>query len=297
VRYKKCFKCGRKNASENRKRWNVAKLREYYAEYNCEFLEDVYINMRIKMRFKCHCGKESSATLDCFKISHQCGDCGKKQMVKTKSESGWNIDSIKEYYKSHGCEFLSEEYKTIKSNYPFKCVCGEIAETTGQRFIRGVRCKNCGDKRRKDTNIKKYGHEFCHQSESVRKKMFVNSFLIKEWVSPNGKVFKYQGYENEIIKKLISDGIKEDDIVTENDFGEMGVASDFWYEFENKKRRYFPDIFIKHQNKYIEVKSTYTYDLEPEKVLAKAKCVHDRGYNIEIYVLDGKKEIVRFIEF
>jgi len=41
---------------------------------------------------------------------------------------------------------------------------------------------------------------------------------------------------------------------------------EIWYEFEDKRRRYYPDIYIKSQNKIIEVKSDYTFYKEYDKI-------------------------------
>jgi hypothetical protein len=77
----------------------------------------------------------------------------------------------------------------------------------------------------------------------------------------------------------------------------MKEMPEFWYIMDDgTKHRYFPDIFVKSQNRFIEVKSTYTYRLGPPNVImAKAKCVVDAGYKINVYILDGKKQIVETI--
>ena len=39
-----------------------------------------------------------------------------------------------------------------------------------------------------------------------------------------------------------------------------------WYEMDNIKHRYYPDIFIPCENRIIEVKSTYTLKCELKKI-------------------------------
>lgn len=58
------------------------------------------------------------------------------------------------------------------------------------------------------------------------------------------------------------------------------------YIYNNKTRRYYPDIYIPSQNKIIEVKSDYTYNktLEQNKCKMK-KCVED-GINFEFWICD-----------
>lgn len=149
----------------------------------------------------------------------------------------------------------------------------------------------------KSTNLERYGFENAQHNASVRSKQIKSAFSMKTLTAPNGKIFNYQGYEKYIIEKLISNGISECNILTEEELIDHELMPEFWYEHNGKIHRYYPDMFIVTQNKFIEVKSTYTYELEPEVVIAKAKCVYDRGYNMEIYVLNMKKEIVNLIKF
>ena len=85
--------------------------------------------------------------------------------------------------------------------------------------------------------------------------------------------------------------------MTEEELLDNELMPEFWYQHGGKKHRYYPDMYIVTQNKFIEVKSVYTYELKAEIVMAKARCVHACGYNMEIYVLNGKKEIVNLIKF
>ncbi len=68
----------------------------------------------------------------------------------------------------------------------------------------------------------------------------------------SGKVVYVQGYEPQILKELVYH-FEEDDIIV----GSKNVP-EIWYYMENKKHRYFPDIYIKSINTIIEVKSKWT---------------------------------------
>lgn len=67
-----------------------------------------------------------------------------------------------------------------------------------------------------------------------------------------------------------------------------------WYDANNKKKRYFPDIYIKKENTIIEVKSDYTWRVD------KAKCVsikHEcdkQGIRFCVWVFNKDAELVEW---
>jgi hypothetical protein len=61
-----------------------------------------------------------------------------------------------------------------------------------------------------------------------------------------------------------------------------------------KKNRYFVDCLIKSENKCIEVKSTWT--VKKENVFLKHQSTKDAGYKCEIWVYDGKGNIIEKYE-
>ncbi len=63
---------------------------------------------------------------------------------------------------------------------------------------------------------------------------------------------------------------------------------DFWYEINNKKHKYYPDIPFIRINKIIEVKSDYTFYKELCKNLKKAECVIKQRFDLEFWIYDSK---------
>jgi HNH endonuclease len=60
------------------------------------------------------------------------------------SRTKWTIESVREVYRSYGCELLDTEYKTKKTKYTFKCACGNEHTNTFDDFYNGKRqCKEC----------------------------------------------------------------------------------------------------------------------------------------------------------
>ena len=59
-----------------------------------------------------------------------------------------------------------------------------------------------------------------------------------------------------------------------------------YYSFEDKEHIHFVDIYLKSQNKCIEVKSTWTFEKNKEKVLEKQKAGKSAGFEYEIWIFD-----------
>lgn len=135
--------------------------------------------------------------------------------------------------------------------------------------------------------IEIYGTEHAAQVDEIFKRMQESAFSTKMYKFPSGRIDQIQGYEYLCLDYLIhKEKIPEEDIVT-------GCESmpKIWYTFKNKKCRYYPDIFIPKQNRLVEVKSTYTYQLDKEKNHAKWKKA-SKKYQFEVYIYDGKKQLV-----
>ena len=99
---------------------------------------------------------------------------------------------------------------------------------------------------------------------------------------PIGNVRNIQGYEHYALRDLLKI-YKEDEIITlRKDIPRIP------YIFNSKNKYYFPDIYIPHENKIIEVKSTWTYkrDLDINKL--KSEATINSGYNYETWIYDDK---------
>ena len=101
------------------------------------------------------------------------------------------------------------------------------------------------------------------------------------------KEIKIQGYEHIALNILIKK-YQEDDIVTNK-----SLIPDFWYyDNNNIKRRYFPDIYILSKKLIIEVKSVWTNKMDKNEILLKEKSVTDLGYIFEKMVFDKKGNLI-----
>ena len=133
-----------------------------------------------------------------------------------------------------------------------------------------------------NTSIQKYGVSNPAQSQEIMEKTQKNAKKFKEFTMPSGDVRKVQGYEPFALTDLLKT-YNEDQIKTERK--EVPRVS---YEVDGKRKYHFPDIFIPHENKIVEVKSTWTYKCKEDNIQLKKKACEDKGYLYEIWCYDGK---------
>jgi hypothetical protein len=93
------------------------------------------------------------------------------------------------------------------------------------------------------------------------------------------------------LDKLIkNENIEENDIVT----GCKNVPTIWYKDHCNKNYRHYVDIFIKSQNRCIEVKSTWTAKKKIDNIFLKQKAGKELGYLYEIWIYNNKGEIVEY---
>jgi hypothetical protein len=133
-----------------------------------------------------------------------------------------------------------------------------------------------------EKSLEKYGVSHHSQNSEVAENMLKNSYNIKKYTLPSGKIINYQGYENFAFDELLhNENICEDDIITSRK-----DVPEIWYtDKSDKKRRHYVDIYIKSQNRCIEVKSTWT-NQSKNNVLEKQQTAINLGYKYEIWIFD-----------
>ena len=169
-----------------------------------------------------------------------------------------------------------------------KEVKAKIKETNMER--RGVEHPSYSaevKEKRRQTSMKNHGVSHPFQSPEIFQKAVKSSFKRKEYEFPSGKIVTVQGYEPQALDILIKQEYNEDDIITaQTDVPEI------WYETDDEKtHRYYVDIYIKSENRMIEVKSRYTYDNKKEVNHLKQQASKDAGYKHEIWIMLGNGDI------
>ena len=134
-----------------------------------------------------------------------------------------------------------------------------------------------------DTSILHYGVEYPMQFGEVAEYQLQNAYNLKEFNFPCGNTIQVQGYESILLKNLVKEGYTYEDIIVKRT-----EVPEIWYDKDNNKHRYYCDIYIPKINTIYEVKSTWTYKKDIDKInLTKQACI-DTGYLFELYVYDGK---------
>jgi hypothetical protein len=137
--------------------------------------------------------------------------------------------------------------------------------------------------------LEKYGVENPQQVPEIAEKAAKNSYRRKSYILPSGKELICQGYEPSALDKLMKEeNISEEDIVT----GCKNVPQIWYNDEQNKKHRHYVDIYIPSQNRCIEVKSTWTAEKKKDNIFLKQNAAKELGYNYEIWIFNGKKELV-----
>lgn len=154
----------------------------------------------------------------------------------------------------------------------------------------------------KKTNLEKYGCEHNMQNTTIRSKaiatwvekygvgnplqnanIFEKSqkrmFRRKEYKWKTGEISIVQGNEPIVLTELEEKGYSFSDVRTD-----QKDMPEIWYEFEEKNKRYYSDIYIPKENLLIEVKSEYTIRCDVEKNTAKFDATRQLGYELKIEV-------------
>ena len=138
--------------------------------------------------------------------------------------------------------------------------------------------------------LEKYGVEHMMQLPHIAEKSSKLSYSMKKYKFPSNKIINIQGYENFALDKLLLDKINESDIITSK-----SEVPNIWYEVNDKKHRHFVDIFIKNQNKCIEVKSIWTFEKKKDNVLLKQTKAKELGYLYEIWIFNPNGKLIKVI--
>jgi hypothetical protein len=140
------------------------------------------------------------------------------------------------------------------------------------------------------TCLERYGVTHLSKDSDFLEKLLRNSFSYKSYRLPSGKIISIQGYEPKAMDYLLIN-YDESDLFTKNSDIE-GLVGKFNYIGDDMKdHRYYPDIYIKSENRIIEVKSDFTYDLDIEKNIKKRNSVIERNINFNFLIIYADETI------
>jgi hypothetical protein len=218
-----------------------------------------------KVVFLCFCGNPEPVTLPLTRIKtgSKCYRC----LTQSRKENGMknrnDIDEVRNSLSILGHELL--DYRG-RSEVVYMCSCGNPKPSIGEyRYIKaGMGCEIC----------------------KVR--------ITKKPTLVNGKIHMLMGWEPEAVKfisknvhPILNRCIPESELLFTDDHIQI-----FNYVDENgKQRRYFPDMKIKGEEQFVEVKSTYTFERWAPRNLLKFKAVANSGNHLEVIIFSSPKEV------
>lgn len=222
-------------------------------------------NQRMRVRFRCSCGIEATKKFEMLNLYRlpYCEGCSLKVKEKHKQETNM---------KRYGC-INTGSIQDVKD---------KIKKSFEEHFGGHPKLNKDVQEKWKATCLEKYGGH-PNQNKDVQAKSEASSYHYKTYMMPSGNLVKYQGYEDIAINELVQK-YEEDDI----GIGRSNIPSVDYY-IDEKKHVYFPDLYIKSENKIIEVKSEWTIQLKRGNVEEKALATVKTGYKYEIWVYSDKK--------
>jgi hypothetical protein len=222
-------------------------------------------NQRMRVPFRCSCGINTSKRFEMLNLYRlpYCEECSKVKMI----EKG-KATCMKKYGVDNAGK--NEEIKQ------------KIKDTFTEKY--GIHPKKTQEvqDRWKATCLKVYGGH-PNQNKEVQAKSEASSYKFRDYIMPSGRSVKLQGYEHIALDELVKI-YKEDDII----IGRSNIPTIEYY-IDDTKHVYFPDFFIKSENKIIEIKSEWTIQLKRGNITPKALATIQAGYKYEIWVYNDKK--------
>jgi hypothetical protein len=263
------------------------------------------------MKNKEVCAKVKQTNLEKYgtEVSSK-AECVKEKAIQTNQllygEIHHNVPEVIEKIKKTNNKKYGVEY-----SFQAEIVKEKIKKTIQEKYgVEHISQNNEIKEKVKQTNIKKYGFEYATQSLDIKNKVKStcfkkygcfnanqspeiqernqkNGLRYKTYITPSGEHRKVQGYEPFALDKLFKElHYSEDNVITDRKY-----TPKFYYNIQEKKKIYYPDIYIPSENKIIEVKSSWTFNLNKHINEEKQKaCVKD-GYVFEFWIFDKKGKL------
>ena len=167
-------------------------------------------------------------------------------------------------------EIKSKQQETCLKNYGFK-------NPSQSKEIKAKKQETC---------LKNHGVKNPMQNAEIAENLLKNCYNRKKYTFSSGRIELIQGYENFALDELVKEGVSDDDI-----YVKRTEVPEIWYtDLNGDRRRYYIDIYIKSQNRIIEVKSDYTVSCKPENIYLKLKAAREAGYTCELWVYNANGE-------
>jgi len=143
-------------------------------------------------------------------------------------------------------------------------------------------------KKFKKNNLEKYGEEHWMKNDNFYNNYIknLNNKRLYKKIFFNNNIHYLQGYEDYVLENILSKYDKNDILINNIDItNEIGKI---YYVYEDIKRKYYPDFFIKSQKLIIEVKSEYTFNIDYYKNKAKENACLNNNLNFQFIIIKSK---------
>jgi hypothetical protein len=186
--------------------------------------------------------------------------------------------------------------KTMMEKYGFEnamksdIIKDKIKNTNLERYgVENVFQSEIHKEKIKNTCLEKYGVENVMYDPDIAARSLHNMAKKKSYTFPSGKEVMVQGYEPFALDRLIQlEKIDENQIETQRE----NVPEIWYYDPSGNKHRHYVDIYIESQNRCIEIKSTWTFQMEHCYIFEKQEAAKNLGYEYEIWVFSEKGELI-----
>lgn len=252
---------------------------------------NIFKNSKIYVSFKCsECGKDSKIQLrkiekrKYYALEPICARCINKKVsqndiwIKNTTNAQKICKNKKEWKEKHSIKMI-EKWKEpgYAENISKKAKITQNKIEVKEKILKTIK--------------EKYGESSTMHVDFIVDKIFKKSIRFKNYNLPSGKIIKIQGYEGFALDALLKKYKEEDIFVGRKKIKEQ--IGKIYYDYDNKNRLYYPDIYIKSENKIIEVKSVWTYKKNKEKNIAKKNACLNKGINFDFIIFNRKGDEIK----
>jgi hypothetical protein len=278
------------------------------------------LNRNSRITFICKCGNQHNKEFRKIyeKTNALCRKCTYAIKLEKQTNTNLQLYGVSNVFQDEEIKRKSKETLVTKTGYDSPMKNPEIRQKAAETSLANHGFKHALQnpdfkKKAEETTLKNYGVRKPLQSKEIREKMSEkyfektgfhhplqnpevydrvqeHSYQTKPFTMPSGKIRNIRGYEHFALKTILEINQNEDDIITLP--SKMPLI---YYTKENKKHRYYGDIFIPSLHKFIEVKSEYTLSLKSGNIDEKAQACVDAGYKYEIWVYNDKGSLLQTI--
>jgi hypothetical protein len=146
-------------------KYSFEKVQETFLLNNCNLLTKTYKKNTDVLKFICKCKVENEMSFKKYLVQLCCNECHSKTLTRRFK---YTYQQVKKTFEDNKCQLISTEYKNQITNLDYICECKNEAKITFKMFLEGQRCQKCAIRKRKETNLERYGNEVSMNSDNLK---------------------------------------------------------------------------------------------------------------------------------